>query len=244
MALQSAEADNDGETVGRLRRELRSATEALTRQQLAASLDFRAIERANRSAITRIFVEAEDGTVVTSTGFAVGANARIVTAAHVIAGPDRTRTARRIAVQFSDSEQVFPARLIALSDNADLALLRVDNLDGEIPTVVGFNERTDTLTAGTPVAAIGFPMGGDVAMPTARGTRLARPLMWAGYVTAVSDERIDVRGYGAAGASGSPVFDANGHIVAVLFGGTNGEAGHTVVGVPAATVRAFVSASR
>ena len=244
LALEAAEADSDGETVGRLRRELRSATEALTRQQLAASLDFRGIERANRSAVTRIYVEAQDGTVSTSTGFAVGEDARVVTAGHAIAGPDRTRTTRRIAVQFSDSEQVFPARLVALSDDADLALLRVNNLDGEVPTVAGFNVRTDTLAAGTPVAAIGFPMGGDIAMPTARGSRIARPLVWAGYVTAVTDARIEVRGYGAAGASGSPVFDANGRVVAVLFGGRNGEAGHTLVGVPASIVRTFVNGVR
>lgn len=244
LALERAEAAGNDPTVERLRRELRSATEALTRQQLAASLDFRAIERANRAAVTRVFVEAADGTVATSTGFAVTPDARIVTAAHVVAGPDRTRTPRRIAVQFSDSEQVFPARLVALSNVADLALLRVENVAGRVPTVAGFNARIDTLASGVPVAAIGFPLGGELEMPGPRGSPLARPLVWAGHVTTLTGDVLEVSGYGAAGASGSPVFDASGLIIAVLFGGRNGEAGHTLVGVPAPVVQSFVGSTR
>ncbi|MGH7507328.1 MAG: trypsin-like peptidase domain-containing protein [Longimicrobiales bacterium] len=244
LALERAGSSGNGETVERLSRQLRSATEALTRRQLAASLDYRAIERANRSAVTMVYVEADDGTVATATGFAVRADGLVLTAGHVLAGADGTRTPRRIAVQFTDSEQVFPARFVARADNADLALIQVRNLEGTVPVVAGFNPRTDTVTVGSPVAAIGYPLGGETAMPSGRGPRIARPLVWAGYVTALSADGIEVRGYGAAGASGSPIFDADGRIVAVLYGGRNGEAGHTLLGVPASAVLAFVESAR
>jgi S1-C subfamily serine protease len=42
-----------------------------------------------------------------------------------------------------------------------------------------------------------------------------------------------VQGYGAVGASGSPILDSNGEVVAVVFGGRAEPDGHSVFGVPA-----------
>jgi V8-like Glu-specific endopeptidase len=239
-ALQQTASDGGGQTVEQLRRQLRSATEALNRQQLAASLDFRAIESANRHAIAMIFVESEDGIVSTATGFAVRPDATIVTSAHVLVGPDGNRRARRVAVQFSDSEQYFPATVLTIADGADIAVIRAGNIDGGVPVVRGLNTRTDTIAAGQPVAVIGFPLGGETGMPGAASRAIARPLVSAGIVTAADADRIEARGYGAAGASGSPIFDGEGNVIAVLFGGRNGEAGHTLVAVPGAVVSEVV----
>jgi hypothetical protein len=235
-ALQQTDDGEDGAAVELLRRQLRSASEALSRQQLAASLDFRAIESANRHAIAMIFVEAEDGTVSTATGFAVRPDATIVTSAHVLLGANRTRRPRRIAVQFSDSEQYFPATLLRAADDADVAVIRATGIEGDVPVVRGFNTRADTLAAGQPVAVIGFPLGGETGMPGALPGTVARPLVSAGIITESEDERVEVRGYGAAGASGSPIFDGEGGVVAVLFGGRNGDGGHVLVAVSAGAV--------
>jgi hypothetical protein len=240
--LEQASAAGDGPAIEQLRRQLRSATEALNRQQLAATLDFRAIESANRHAVALIYVEAGDGTVSTATGFAVRPDATIVTSGHLIAGADGSRRPRRIAVQFSDSEQYFPARVLAVSPDADLAVIRVDNIIGDVPVIRGLNLRADTLTEGLPVALIGFPLGGETGMPGAANRRTARPLVSAGILTAIAADRIEARGYGAAGASGSPVLDATGHVIGILFGGRDDAEGHTLFGVPASAAAVMLQA--
>src|SRR5690606_31566560 len=126
--------------------------------------------------------------------------------------------------QFSDSEQVWPARLLAVSD-ADLALVKVDNIVGAVPTVHGLNQRPDTLAVGAPVAMLGYPHGGAAADPD-QTVGYARPLLSAGVVQETSDGQMRVQGYGAVGASGSPILDANGEVVAIVFGGRTEAEGH------------------
>lgn len=215
-----------------LERQLRAATEALKRQQLAATLDFRAIERSNRRAVALVFVEAQDASVATATAFAVRPDGTLLTAAHLLAGADGSRRPRRIAVQFSDSEQFFPARLLRIAEGADIAAIAVENLIGAVPVITGFNLRADTIGAGAPVALIGFPLGGETAMPGAARSA-ARPLVTAGIVTAVAADRLEVRGYGAAGASGSPIFDGDGRVLGILFGGRTENGQSVVVAAPA-----------
>lgn len=236
-ALRSAEAGGHTDRVPELRRQLQAATTALTRQQLAATLDFHGIQAENRRAIALVYVEHADGTIVTGTAFAVRADATLATNRHVVYGADGRTPPRRIGVQFSDSEQVWPARLLPGDDAADLALVKIDNIDGEVPTVHGLNLRPDTLQAGAPVASIGFPLGGETPWGAgARGVRPARPLLTAGVLSAVSADRLEVQGYGAPGASGSPIFDATGAVVGILYGGRHDASGQMLLAVPASAL--------
>ena len=215
-------------------REVEQASAALRRQQTAAGLDFAAIQRANRRATAVIYVEYADGKVATATAFAVSPDATLVTNRHAVLGNGSTRP-RRIAIQFSDSEQIFPARLLATADSSDLAVVKVDNIVGSVPTVRGLNLRADTLPAGAPVALIGFPLGGDEPTTTAAGgAPVVRPILGAGVLRAVAPDRLELEGYGAEGASGSPIFDATGAVVGVLFGGREEAGGQVLYAVPAA----------
>lgn len=226
--------------VDRLQNELQEATQALTRFQLAASLDFAAVEAGNRRAVARIFVEMQDGTVVTGTGFAVRPNATLVTNRHVVEG-DGGRDPLRVAVQFADSDQVWPARVLLAAPAADLALVKVDNIAGGVPVIPGFNLRPDTLDAGTPVALLGFPLGGGPSGPDDIRP-VARPLLSAGIVQSVGSELLVVQGYGATGASGSPVLDGGGRVVGVVFGGQGEGDGHRLVVVPSPLVQRLLDA--
>ncbi len=201
-----------------LEQRLREATAALERQQLAASLDFDGIRDANRQAVAMIFVEQPGGEVATGSGFAVGTSGVLLTSRHLLLEEGGEDPPSRIAVQFTDSSQVFPARLLGASSEWDVAALQVENLEGEVPVVAGLNLRPDTLSSGTPVASLGFPLGGEVG--TVGGERApVRPLLSAGVLMGQTSGGMEIQGYGQPGASGSPIFDGSGQVVGILYGG-------------------------
>lgn len=236
--LEAAQEAGDSEEIRSLRVQLQDAQTALVRHQLAANLDFDAIEAANRRAVAKVFVDFGDE-VVTATAFAVRPDATLMTNRHVVAGASGNRTPVRIAVQFADSRQVWPARLLTTAQTADLALIKIDNIVGEVPTVAGFNDRQGSLQAGAGVGLIGFPLGG--AEPTSDGGGgIARTTLTAGIVQTVSPRVLEVNGYGVEGSSGSPVFDGDGRVVGVLFGGRIEDGERTLFAVPAARAVAFL----
>lgn len=238
--IRSAPAGGDeGE---RLRRELNSATAALQRQQLAATLDFAAIQRRSRGAVAMLWVEFPDGRRMSGTAFAVRSNGVLLTNRHVVTGADGSRPSR-IAVRFADSEQAFPAHLVSASPDWDLALVQVENVIGDVPAVAGFDERPDTLSLGSPVALIGYPLGGEPERDPALYRRIARPVVSAGLVLRSMPDVLEVQGLGAAGASGSPILDASGTVVGVLYGGRVEHGVQVLSGVPARAAAAFLASS-
>jgi S1-C subfamily serine protease len=201
------------------------------------SIDAEAIRQRNRPAIARVFVESESGQVATGTAFAVRSDALLLTSRHVVLGADGEARPRRLAVQFSASEQVWPARLVASSREADLAILKVDNIVGSVPTVQPLNLRGDTLPFGSPVVALGFPNG------STRG-RFPDPKLTQARLDRFERDRVVVRGRSAVGASGSPLFDTDGRVVAILFGGQSDPASPLIFAVPALIAQALVESIR
>ncbi len=232
---QLAEARRVGneERVAALSRRLTETMAALSRQQDAARIDHARIRAANQRAVAMIWVEYAPGEVATGTAFAVRPDAVMVTNRHVVAGDDGTRVPRRIGVQFADSDQVFRARVVAISDDpgVDLAIVKVE-LSGEVPAVEGLNARPDTIPPGAPVAIIGFPLGTDLPMRVGRSGRMATTTLTAGIVSKSLPNDMQIHGYGAAGASGSPIFDANGQVISVLYGGQEGSTDQLLFAVP------------
>lgn len=184
------------------------------------------VDRRNRLSVARIFVEDADGEVSTGTAFAVRADGTLITNRHVVG-----RAARRIAVKFASSTQVWPARVVAVSERWDLAAVRIDGIVGTVPTVRGLNLRPDTLPEGTPVMLVGFPRAGEAQEGIA-----ARAAQSPATLAGVRGGRVEIYARSSVGASGSPVFDANGQVVAILFGGSPRAARPLVYGVPASAV--------
>ncbi len=225
---EAQSAGNDSEVV-ELRRQLQDATAALSRQQRAASLDFRRIRNDNQRAVALIYVEFQQGEVSTATAFAVRPDATLMTNRHVVVGPTGAQRPRRLAVQFADSDQIWRARILAVSETADLALIKVDNIVGDVPTVQGFNGQPEASQVGDPVAVIGFPLGGDLPMRNG----VVSTTLTTGTISKMVPDTVQIDGYGAAGSSGSPIFNAGGEVIAVLFGGNQASGGGIVFGVPA-----------
>jgi len=235
---------SDAAEIAALQERLIETTAALELQQLAASLDFGAIQEANRRAIALVWVERPDGTVATGTAFGIDASGLLATSRHVVLGESGDLRPTRIALQFTDSRQVFPARLVAASPEWDVAAVEVENLDGEIPTVLDLNLRADTLPSGTPVATLGFPLGGVGGMSAEEGgDRIpVRPLLSAGVLRARTGMVLEVQGYGEPGASGSPLFDGNGAVIGVLFGGSRETGGRILHAAPSSAVSRLLEA--
>lgn len=250
IRLEQAQRSGNAAEIATLRAQLEAATNATTAtpgqtSEDAAGLDLLEIQRLNRHAVAVIWVENETGGISTGTAFAVRPDATLITSRHVVAGEDGTMRPRRIAIQFSDSDQVWPARILAISADADLAVVKVDNILGTVPTVRSLTPRPGALRAGSVVASIGFPGGrGPAAAGANAGAEFASPLLSAGIIAAITPDRLEFQGYGAAGASGSPVFDASGSVVAVLFGGLTDRAHPTLVGVPVSAVTALLEQIR
>jgi S1-C subfamily serine protease len=229
-SLQAAEGGGlDDSVVTSLRQRLQSVSVALERQQLAAALDFKTIEKATRRGTAQIYVELGKE-VVTGTAFGVSRSGILMTNRHVLEGPDGSARPGRIGIQFADSRQVWPAHILRVSRTADLALVQVERLEGDIPTVLGFNARTDTLASGSPVAMLGFPLGGR---PPEGSAGVIRPLLTAGVLAGNRGGLLEVQGYGEKGASGSPVLDRDGKVVGILVGGTGTDVERTLLAVPA-----------
>ena len=229
--LEMAEGQEDAARVEQLESELQDATAELTRLRNLASLDFERIRAANEGAVAVLYAEFEPGRTTSATAFAVKKDGTLITNRHVVLGESGQRPSR-IAVQFARSDQTFRARLITFARDLDLAVVKVDDVLGDVPTIAGI--AAEPPRPGDGVAVIGFPLGGS-ATPQG-GAEVPRPVLSAGIVTRVDDVRLEFDGYGAAGASGSPVFRDDGMLIGVLYGGVDrGDRGN-ILAVPATFV--------
>ena len=128
---------------------------------------------------------------------------------------------------------MWPATILAISEDTDLAIVRAENILGDVPTVQPLTTSATAIRPGEPVAVIGFPLGAELPMATgAQNQRIARTTFTAGTVSKVLPELVQLDGYGAEGSSGSPIFDSTGQVIGIVYGGQSGSGGRVVFGVP------------
>jgi len=64
------------------------------------------------------------------------------------------------------------------------------------------------------------------------GQPIAEPTLTVGTISKVLTSVVQVDAYGAPGSSGSPIFDRDGRVVAVLYGGERESNGKIIFAVP------------
>ncbi|MGH7560178.1 MAG: trypsin-like peptidase domain-containing protein [Gemmatimonadales bacterium] len=204
----------------------------------AARLDVGAIARRRADAVALVVSELAGGRRVSGTGFTLLSRADtawVVTNRHLVQDSAGQRP-RRLGAIFHRSAQNFRAHVVAMSNSADLALLAVP-VRGGAPAG---GELATGAAPGDAVAVLGypfgleFPMGGDWRKVGVSATT------FSGTVTRVAADTLQIDGYGARGSSGSPVFDATGSIVGVVYGGAQGSHGRLLYAVPVAVVEAWL----
>lgn len=207
----------------------------------AAGLDAAAIARDNSDAIGMVVSEFPDGHRVAGTGFAVrtrGDTGWIVTSRHLVSD-SLGRRASRLGVIFNGSNQNFRAEVVRAADSADVALLAV-RVRGGVPVVRGLG---GTPRAGEPVAILGFPYGFDFPMGGDWRKFGISVATFAGSVRRAGPDRIEVDAYGANGSSGSPIFNAAGEVIGVVYGGDPRMSGRIVYAVPTRDVEKLLSSN-
>ena len=249
--VRDALAASQGETA-RLRRELTAAggdissavrlrarlDSAVRRQRAlvgAVGVDYRTISHRNQNAVAIVLVEYTDGDRFSGTAFSVDSMGTMVTNKHILAGEDGTKTPRRLGVIFSGSTQFWRAELIGVSTDADIGVFRV-LIKGGTPRVSGIARSREGLERGDPVAILGYPLGFDLPMESQGGQPIAEPTLTVGTVSKTLTSVVQVDAYGAPGSSGSPIFDRDGKVIAVLYGGERESNGKIIFAVPAYVV--------
>lgn len=208
-----------------------------SRRRAIASMDYHAVDSLDRAAVAMVFVEMADGSRYSGSGFAVTHDGLLVTNRHLVVDDGGT-PARRIAVIFADTRDWLPAHIVRVGRGADLALLQLD-VALPVPTVQGVADAS-RVAVGSPVAIIGYPLGLDTPMEGSGTKVTARATLGVGTVSKRIDDVVQVDAYAGEGSSGSPLLDARGEVVGVVYGGARDSGGRIVYAVPAERVTALL----
>jgi S1-C subfamily serine protease len=215
---------------------------AQERTAIISQMDYSSVAAANQPAVAFLVVEMPDGARSSGTGFNVHPNGLIVTNRHVVQSPEGT-PATRIAVAFDGtSRRWLEAKIEYVSDTDELAILRLVR-PGPWPVVAGISENAADTRVGEPVAILGYPLGtGTAGMDGDINTLRPAATLGVGTVSKTLAETLQLDAFAAQGSSGSPVFDARGFVIGVIYGGAGESGGRIVYAVPAARLAAQLPA--
>ena len=179
------------------------------RLRAAKGVDLAMISQANQSAVGLVTAFFPDG-IGDATGFVLSTSGYFVTNRHAVT--EDGRMADSVKVTMADHRTQVRADVIRVAPpgGPDLALLKIRNYQGS--HIQKLDWSGTHVRQGEPAALIGFPQGMALALDR---TRTVRTSMSAGIFSKVVEDGIQFDGFTVGGSSGSPIFNANGEVVAV-----------------------------
>jgi len=210
--------------------------------QAAQGVNWAGINRANARAVAMIYVQFPNDSVFTGTGFAVTAGGLLLTNKHVVldhAGHGPVK----IGVQFAGSREVLRAVLERVSADADIATVQITD-SGSFSVVRGLNPDGAGTNVGDPIALLGYPLGLDAPMGGTSEHPVVQPTLAPGTIGKIlPDSLLQLDAYSGTGASGSPIFDRQGQVIGIEFGGLRESGGRIVLGLPIKRAAPLLSSS-
>lgn len=203
-------------------------------------MDLPSINSTNAPAVALIVAEI-GGKSFAGSGFAIAPQGLLMTNRHNVVSEAGQR-AGRLIVKFRDTGEWLPAHIVkvATEDEGDLALIQIDASGKSLPTIAGVQAGSDNAGEGSPVAIIGFPLGYTIAMEGEGNEFVAKTTLNPGTVSKRTSTVLQIDSFAAHGSSGSPVLNARGHVVGVVYGGPVEGGGRIVYAVPSDKIAAFV----
>jgi S1-C subfamily serine protease len=200
---------------------LRQAVQAAESRAAALEAGVRAVRGADLARIAQgnqaavgLVSSFIGGDIYDGSGFAITASGYFVTNRHVV--EHEGRRADSVHVTMADQRTGYRSVVVAVEPGPgpDVAVLRLPKYVGPfVPRVDWDGTRAQQ---GEPAALIGFPAGAAAALDN---TRTVRTSMSAGIFSKVTPTVIQFDGFTVGGSSGSPIFNANGEVVAVHAAG-------------------------
>lgn len=182
------------------------------------------------------FLDPQRDRMVVGTGFVITRSGYFVTNKHNVvdaAGNVGDTIFVTMADQKLSPQGGTPGLVLGVSKDADLALVKIANYTGPFISKIDWNGVGAAL--GEPGVLIGFPGGTSLAFDEDRNSATIRTTVSAGSFSRVAPDRIQFSGFTLTGSSGSPIFNANGEVVAVHKQGIEGVTGMSFA-VPIARV--------
>ncbi|MEP6990658.1 MAG: serine protease [bacterium] len=208
-------------------------------QQAIGQMDVTKVVDANDAAVAMVASDF-DGRFIAGTAFGVAAGGLLVTNRHVVRS-QAGKNAGRVMVIYANTRAWLPAHVVRVgeAEDDDLALLQLD-VGGRYPVVAGVSRTASLARVGSPVASIGYPGATDTPMEGTGMKITARTTTTPGTVSKHLDGVIQIDSYAGHGSSGSPLFDAAGNVVGVIYGGMRESGGRIVYAVPSPRLAAFL----
>jgi pSer/pThr/pTyr-binding forkhead associated (FHA) protein len=210
-------------------------------QQAAGTLDLAQINSRNANAVAFVAFEIA-GRAYAGTAFCVEESGLLITNRHNVQDANGVR-ASRVAAKFRDTRDWVPLRIVAVAgaEDDDLALLRIDQPGVTCPTTVELAQDAATIPEGSPVVTIGYPLALDARMEGTGEDFVAKTTLYPGAISKQVTGVMQIASYAGHGSSGSPVFDARGLVIAVIWGGPRDSGGQIIYAVPADRARALIA---
>ncbi|MEA3245149.1 MAG: trypsin-like peptidase domain-containing protein [Gemmatimonadota bacterium] len=237
--LRAAASGGNASEIAALSSDLQASNERQRALVGAAQVDWEGVSARNSPAMVFVVVQTEDGRNSSGTGFNVSPSGLIVTNRHVVRD-DKGRPAKMVVVKFDNApaDAKFKlVRVVKVSETDELAWLKLDG-GGPYPAVQGVARAPGT-RPGAPVALLGYPLGTGTAGMDGDINHL-RPVssLTVGTASKVLGDTLQLDVYAAQGSSGSPVFNAQGVVVGVLFGSPTESNGRIIYAVPSSKLAA------
>jgi pSer/pThr/pTyr-binding forkhead associated (FHA) protein/V8-like Glu-specific endopeptidase len=212
-----------------------------TRLRGMIHMDLPAINTRNAPAVA-IVVSLIGGKAFAGTAFSIDSNGVLLTNRHNVRD-ENGQEATKIAVKFVNTGEWRPAHTVKVSDaqDADLAIVQMNDA-GPYPVISGISARGDDATEGLSVAIIGFPFGYSTPQEGVGNDFIAKSSLNGGTVSKLTSSVLQIDSFAGHGSSGSPVFDARGDVVGVVWGGQAEAGGRIVYAVPPELLAAFIPA--